>query len=324
MNATKITSRFVVVLCLGIFAVTSCSKKGTGGDADDGNSPYNILDMEVSSVTDSSITLAWTATGDDRDQGTASSYDIRHWHTYINSTNWDSATQVVGEPHPRAAGLRDSVIVTGLAEDSTYYFGMHVCDEAGNCATSNSPRGTCFRDAVMVFPDHALDSAIRGMISKPTGDIMRSDLMAFEVLEANQAGIVSLSGIEGWTTLKGILGGGNSITDLTPLSGLVGLQGLGLSGNAIVNITPLSTLVNLELLHLRANSVVDLTALTGMTKLKQLDITQNAVTDLAPLVANTGLAAGDTVWVGFNPLSAQSLTVDVPALQARGVTVLGL
>ncbi len=85
----------------------------------------------------------------------------------------------------------------------------------------------------------------------------------------------------------------------------------------------LAPLVNLQLLHLRANAVVDLTPLTGMTKLIQLDITQNAITDLAPLVANTGLGAGDTVWVGYNPLSTQALTVDIPALQARGVIVLG-
>jgi len=45
-------------------------------DEDDGNTPYNILDVRVVAVTDSSVTLTWTATGDDADVGTASQYDL--------------------------------------------------------------------------------------------------------------------------------------------------------------------------------------------------------------------------------------------------------
>lgn len=314
----------LVFLLLATSAMIGCSKNSTGGDVDDGNTPYFISDLNITAATDSTILLVWTATGDDSDQGTASSYDIRHWHTWISPSNWDSAVKLTGEPHPRPAGQKDSMLIRGLTKDSTYYFGLVVCDEANNCAGSNCAKGVCFTDAVVVFPDPHLDSVVRAMIPKPTGDILRSDLMLHQILNANQAGISSLSGIECWTTLDGIMLAGDSVTDLTPLSGLTRLTGLGLTGNGISNIAPLNGLVNLELLHLRANQVTDLTALTGMVKLHQLDITQNSITDLAPLVANSGLATNDTIFLQYNPLSQTAINVQAPALQARGVTIIGL
>jgi hypothetical protein len=59
-----------------------------------------------------------------------------------------------------------------------------------------------------------------------------------------------------------------------------------------------------------------------MHNLHLLDMTQNQVADISPMVADTGFAAGDTVWITENPLSTQSLTVDIPALQTRGAAVI--
>ena len=125
----------------------SCSKSMSGGgdDEDDGNTPYNILDVRVVAVTDSSVTLTWTATGDDADVGTASQYDLRYYHSWLNSTNWDSAVRVTGEPAPRPTGQADSMVVTGLQKDSTYYFALKAGDEAGNWNNvSNCAVAVCF------------------------------------------------------------------------------------------------------------------------------------------------------------------------------------
>lgn len=316
----------VVCVVCALAVIGSCSKKnGAGGDeADDGNNPFFIGDVAVAAVTDSSALLVWTATGDDSDQGTATTYDIRYWHTWISPSNWDSSTRIVGEPHPKVAGAKESLLVNGLKKDSTYFFGLQVCDEANNCAGSNCAFGTCFTDVVVTFPDYHLDSAIRANFAKPTGDIMLSDLRAHDGLMANEAGISSLSGIEPWKNLRGAGFASNSITDLSPLSSLHNMLSLGLTDNGLSDISPLTPLQNLTLLHLRTNHVVDLSALTFMTSLRQLDLTQNQITDLAPLVANSGLGAGDTIWIGENPLSAEATTVQVPALQARGVAVMGL
>jgi len=177
---------------------------------------------------------------------------------------------------------------------------------------------------VIAFGDQKLDSVVRKLVNKPTGSIMKSDIMPYDLLDANWAGISSLTGIECWITLSGVLLANNSVTDLTPLSSLTSITGLGLTANGISNITPLNGLTNLELLHLRANQVTDLTALSGLTKIHQLDLTQNNITDLAPLVANSGLATNDTIFLQFNPLSQTALNEQVPALQARGVTIIGL
>jgi hypothetical protein len=47
----------------------------------------------------------------------------------------------------------------------------------------------------------------------------------------------------------------------------------------------------------------------------------NQMSDISPLVANTGLAEGDWIDLGRNPLGLDSLNIYIPELQARGVTV---
>ena len=46
------------------------------------------------------------------------------------------------------------------------------------------------------------------------------------------------------------------------------------------------------------------------------------VSEIGPLVANPGIDSGDTVELSGNPLSEDALRKDIPALEARGVTVL--
>lgn len=98
-------------------------------------SPSAVSNLTANSPAITSIHLTWTATGDDVSTGTASAYDIRYSTSVINSSNFASATQVTGEPAPKAAGQSESFTVNGLSEGTTYYFAMKVIDEAQN--TSN-------------------------------------------------------------------------------------------------------------------------------------------------------------------------------------------
>ncbi|MFQ6042309.1 MAG: fibronectin type III domain-containing protein, partial [Candidatus Poribacteria bacterium] len=94
--------------------------------------PADITNLAASNPTDNSITLTWTAPGDDGDTGTASEYDIRYSTDTITASSWDSATQVMDEPAPQPAGTSESFTVTGLSAKTTYYFAIKTADEAPN------------------------------------------------------------------------------------------------------------------------------------------------------------------------------------------------
>jgi Leucine-rich repeat (LRR) protein len=317
---------WIPTILLLLLVTTSCSNLGGGGNnADDGNSPFMILDLRASAVTDSSITLKWTATGDDSSAGTASLYDMRMLKLEITNANWDSATQLSGEPSPSPAGQTDSMVVRGLMADSTYYFALNACDEAGNCSgRSNCVSASCFMDYIITFPDTGLQAAVRRQINRPTGVIHRIDIMNMTFLDANGAGIESLIGLEHCTNLMVIYMSGNPlVSDLTPLAGLRKLNGLQFSNGNITDITPMDSLANLEGISLRGNPVADISTLSHLLNLHLMELSQTHITDLSPLVTNSGITYPDTIWLYNNPqLSDQSVNHDIPELTNRGVTIL--
>jgi fibronectin type III domain protein len=83
-----------------------------------------------------SVSLTWTAPGDDGNSGTASSYEIRVATNPVAARDtaawWASATSVGTLPAPRRAGTRESFVVVGLAPATTYYFGLRTSDEVPN------------------------------------------------------------------------------------------------------------------------------------------------------------------------------------------------
>jgi len=94
--------------------------------------PSTAIDLAASNPTISSIDLSWTATGDNGNVGTATSYDIRYSTSWITQENWDSAIQVSDESIPQAPGSSETFTVSGLSAGGTYYFVIKVLDEAGN------------------------------------------------------------------------------------------------------------------------------------------------------------------------------------------------
>ncbi len=127
---------------------------GCGGDDDtvtppppkpvvDTTSPAAITDLACTDRTAGSVTLGWTATGDDAATGTATSYDVRYALTAIDSAGFLTAFQATGEPTPKLAGQAETFTVTGLVSNTHYYFAIKASDEASNTsAVSNSPDTT--------------------------------------------------------------------------------------------------------------------------------------------------------------------------------------
>ena len=82
-----------------------------------------------------SITLTWTATGDDGAVGRATTYELRFSEQPVtgDTTAWWSAASTAGVlPPPATAGARESYVMSGLATGSVYYFVLRVADEVGN------------------------------------------------------------------------------------------------------------------------------------------------------------------------------------------------
>ncbi|MCK4733587.1 MAG: PKD domain-containing protein, partial [Methanophagales archaeon] len=119
--------------------------------APDTTSPAAVTNLATSNPTANSIILTWTAPGDDENTGTASEYDIRYSLAQITEANWDYATQCTDEPNPQVAGSTETITVTGLSPDTTYYFALKTADEVSNWSgISNSPSGTTTEETYLV------------------------------------------------------------------------------------------------------------------------------------------------------------------------------
>ncbi|MBN1559114.1 T9SS type A sorting domain-containing protein [candidate division KSB1 bacterium] len=104
----------------------------TGGDF---VRPYPVTDLSLASTSDSTVTLYWTATGDDSTTGVASYYDLR-FQTKPPAADtlvwWENAQKHMNMPAPSPAGQRDSVVIKHLTPAEVYYFALKVGDDAGN------------------------------------------------------------------------------------------------------------------------------------------------------------------------------------------------
>ena len=109
-------------LYLSIISIILISFSGNLAFADSSYQPQGIA------------TLTWTAPGDDGSSGTAYQYDIRYSQFPLTSENWDSAIQIENVPAPKEAGQKETLVVTGLEPDVSYYFGIKTFDECSNCS----------------------------------------------------------------------------------------------------------------------------------------------------------------------------------------------
>ncbi|HEQ98797.1 MAG TPA: hypothetical protein ENO22_05600 [candidate division Zixibacteria bacterium] len=87
----------------------------------------SLFGQEVTSVT-----LNWTAPGDDGNVGTAYQYDVRYSLNPITEQNWNDCIEATGEPVPQEAGSPETFTVEGLEANTTYHFAVKTSDEAGN------------------------------------------------------------------------------------------------------------------------------------------------------------------------------------------------
>jgi chitodextrinase len=136
--------------------------------------PAAIANLTLNTPTLNSITLHWTAPGDDGATGQASVYDIRYSTSPITTgTVWNNATQVTGETAPKPTGFAESFTVGGLSPSTTYYFAIKTADEVPNWSEiSNVPN-------LATATEQTPPSAIAGLFaSNVTGSSVRLNWIA--------------------------------------------------------------------------------------------------------------------------------------------------
>jgi uncharacterized delta-60 repeat protein len=106
--------------------------------------PAPIANLATSSPTNDSVTLRWTAPGDDGASGNATGYVVKYSTSGpITDANWSSATTYTQSWIPAKNGTAETRVVTGLTPATKHWFAVAAYDEIpNNSSVSNSPSGT--------------------------------------------------------------------------------------------------------------------------------------------------------------------------------------
>lgn len=137
------------------------------------------------------LTLAWTAPGDDGTVGTAATYELRMSLSPIDEPGWGGATVVTGAPTPLPAGAHQTMVVRGLTNGTTYYFAIKTVDDAGNwSAISNLVRWDWVIDTAPPAAPSGLSAATvtGGGVRVSWSPNSEADLAGYTVYRALSAG----------------------------------------------------------------------------------------------------------------------------------------
>ena len=173
---------------------------------------------------------------------------------------------------------------------------------------------TAVAEAAVDIPDPNLRAKIETALGKAEGDpIAPSEMTTLTRIEARNADISDLTGLEYATNLKSLRLGGeqvgnrfvnsSSVSDLSPLVGLIHLEDLDLWSNLVSDLSPLAGLTNLKHLGFVSNNISDLSVLAGLTNLGSLFLDGNPISDISPLAGLTQLTK-----LGIDSISVSDLS----------------
>ncbi|MBO9610465.1 MAG: fibronectin type III domain-containing protein, partial [Paenibacillaceae bacterium] len=135
MHPVSVTTQYVrVVKTSGNANFSEIVLYGTrvGGALKDETPPSAVTDLTTTAVGSIAATLQWTAPGDSGTAGTAASYEVRYSTSNITADNFSAATLVANAPAPLGAGTKQTMTISGLTPETTYYFALKTKDGAGN------------------------------------------------------------------------------------------------------------------------------------------------------------------------------------------------
>lgn len=137
--------------------------------------------------------------------------------------------------------------------------------------------------------DPALAAAILNAVGH-TRELTFSDILNLTSLEADEAGIESLEGLQWATNLTSLSLRNNRITDISPLAALTQLTDLDLGvdslpqGNLFRDISPLGNLWSLQNLNLQGCAAVDYSILQSLPSLQNVNLQNAGIASDEPLI----------------------------------------
>ena len=174
----------------------------------------------------------------------------------------------------------------------------------------------------IIIPDSKLRTAIGIALNKSFGEtITPSDMAALTSLEAEEAGISDLTGLELATNLTELRLGRNNISDISAVAGLTNLTQLDLGRNNISDISAVAGLTNLTQLDLGRNNISDISAVARLTDLTGLGLWGNTISDISPVVRLTKLTRLDLGGNNISNISAVARLTNLTDLSLWGNTI---
>ena len=260
------------------------------------------LFVESVSVSESSLTTgeSFTLHASVRNQGPreAPATTLRWYRSSdatITTRDTEVGTSQVGALSASGAGA-ESISLTAPSSEGTYYYGACVesvageADRGNNCSIGVGVMVEEPDTTPVTIPDANLRAAIEDALGKARGaTITVAEMKRLTRLDAIEAGIGNLTGLQFATNLREAVLWGNRIRDISPLSGLTNLGTLKIDLNNITDISPLSGLINLTELSVGEGPISDLSPLSGLSRLRSLVVFGTSNTDLSPLSGLTNL-----------------------------------
>ncbi len=146
--------------------------------------PAAVTDLAVVSTVSNTVTLEWSATGDDGMTGNASRYDIRYSTSPLTESDWINYPEYPNDMIPQAPGSTESITVTDLDFATTYYFAVRVIDNLGNYSDiSNMPTGTTANPPVVSVDPSSLSASLLTGQTQDTSFSIFNDAAAGSDLE---------------------------------------------------------------------------------------------------------------------------------------------
>jgi internalin A len=169
----------------------------------------------------------------------------------------------------------------------------------GGLSTSRSILVTVLYPTNVVLEPNLAD-VVSTALGQPGASLTSVDLMSLTGLDAHNANISNLSGLEWASNLMVLYFSGNTISDVAPLRNLTGLVSLSLNNNLVANVSPLVGLTNLSFLDLSWNPLTNYSALSGLTNPVSLYLAGDSITNVSILTNLTQMVALDLSW---NPVT---------------------